>query len=116
MLLAALQYDFTDATDEVEKEIEKASVSDLLETCVMLAIDEVGGSVVESFQYQVIREELYGNENNSRNRNNDDNTSQQQDDNIDSTATATKAKRKMMKTLDGNITNTITMRKHVSIL
>ena len=116
LLLAALQYDFTDATDEVEKEIEKASVSDLLETCVMLAIDEVGGSVVESFQYQVIREELYGNENNSRNRNNDDNTSQQQDDNIDSTATASKAKQKMMKTLDGNITNMNNQMNNISLI
>ena len=53
LLLAALQYDFTDATETVENEIEKVSESDLLERCVNFAMDEVGGSVTESFQYRL---------------------------------------------------------------
>ena len=53
LLLAALQYDFADATETVDNEIEKVSGSHLLESCVNFAIDEVGGSVTESFQYRL---------------------------------------------------------------
>jgi hypothetical protein len=54
LLLAALQYDFTDASRAVENSMMDAATSGLLEKCVITAAKDVGGSALESYQYEVV--------------------------------------------------------------
>ena len=54
LLFAALQYDFSDATIEVESAMLAAINDGVLEQSVVIARKEVGGSVLESFQYDIV--------------------------------------------------------------
>ena len=97
LLLAALQYDFADATETVDNEIEKVSGSDLLESCVNFAIDEVGGSVTESFQYR-LESPVHSSSMQSAT------VYSSSEIDAESTATASAAKKKMMATLNSTAT------------
>ena len=54
LLFAALQYDFSDASIEVESAMLAAMNDGVLEQSVVIARKEVGGSVLESFQYDIV--------------------------------------------------------------